>query len=144
MKMIHQKHFRLPALFIILSLLCSLAACSQAPVDASSTSESTAAAAPGTKAETEPSKQVTESSEYHDPTIGIIDDPTIPLVPQSGTVKAGNLIEGISAEAVEGKAADEVFTASQYSFSADLLRRSYAADKGNCLVSPLSMYWETA
>ena len=139
MKMIHQKHFRLPALFIILSLLCSLAACGQAPVDASSTSESTAAAAPGTKAETEPSKQVTESSEYHDPTIGIIDDPTIPLVPQSGTVKAGNLIEGISAEAVEGKAADEVFTASQYSFAADLLRRSYAADKGNCLVSPLSV-----
>ena len=57
----------------------------------------------------------------------------------SQVVLASELTKGISAEKVSGKAPDSTFTASQYSFAAEIFRRSYETDGGNCLVSPLSI-----
>ncbi len=53
-------------------------------------------------------------------------------------VKAGELTRGIKADKVKGKDPDSRFAASQYDFAAGIFRRSYEADGGNCLVSPLS------
>lgn len=117
MKQHLQKYSRLSALLVSLSLLFSLAACGQEPLETPGPSES------GTVAVSEPSPSGTESEESHSP----------------AGVSAANLIEGIEPETVTGKEADERFTASQYRFAAELLRRSYEEDKGNCLVSPLSV-----
>ena len=57
----------------------------------------------------------------------------------SKVVKAGELTKGISAEKVKGKAPDSTFAASQYSFAAELFRRSYGTGGSSCLVSPLSV-----
>lgn len=54
------------------------------------------------------------------------------------SAQASSLIKNIEAEIVEGKAFDSRFGASQYSFAAELFRRSYAAGS-NCLVSPTSV-----
>ncbi len=55
------------------------------------------------------------------------------------SVKADDLLKGITAEPVEGKRFDSGFGDSQYAFAAGIFRRSYEADGGNCLVSPLSV-----
>ncbi|MBQ6293579.1 MAG: serpin family protein [Lachnospiraceae bacterium] len=112
---------RIAAILIACSLLMSLAACGQAPAPTEAPSQSTA----GTSAD--PTKTPSQSEA----------DPT--KAPSPGVVKAGNLIEGIEAEAVEGKAADETFLSSQYAFAARLLADSYKEDGSNCLVSPLSV-----
>ena len=54
------------------------------------------------------------------------------------SVKAGHLTQQINPKTVKGKAADTAFVASQYAFAAELLKASYADDRGNCLISPLS------
>ena len=110
---------RITASVLMISMLLSLGACGQSPAQtgaSSSARESTA------KAETtSPAKEST----------------TAHVSP--GVVKAGNLTEEITADPVSGKDADETFTLSQYRFAAEIFRRSYAADQGNCLVSPLSI-----
>ena len=135
---------RLLALALCFSLLLSAAACGQDPSKASS-KEAQASSARDTLSDPEkPSKVTLDGSAeiaVPGPSVGIIDDPKGPVDAQvsPGTVKAGNLIEGISPEPVEGKAADDRFNGSQYGFAAELMRRSYKADGGNCLVSPLSV-----
>ena len=116
MKSMKKRNVRALALLLVLSMLFSLAGCGSAPAQTDVPASSAADATPS------------------DPSADIL-----PTKPAPGTVKAGSLIEGIAPEAVEGREADEAFTASQYRFAADLLRRSYAADGGNCLVSPLSV-----
>ena len=112
---------RFAALLTACSLLMSLAACGQAPAPTQAPSQSTG--------ETSADSTKTPSQSAADPT----------KAPSPGVVKAGNLIEGIEAEPVEGKAADESFLSSQYAFAARLLADSYGTDGGNCLVSPLSV-----
>ena len=115
---------RLAAALLIFSMLLSLAACGQAPAPTQTP--------PGTKKETaETTRETTGKTETSE------ENET--KAPSPGVVKAGNLIEGIDAEPVEGKAADDAFKASQYAFAARLLASSYASDGGNCLVSPLSV-----
>ena len=120
MKARKNKSIRAFALLLIFSMLLSLAGCGSAPVPTNAPESSRASTAA-------------------DPSVPSSDPAINPVKPSPGTVKAGNLIEGISAEAVKGKEADEAFTSSQYRFAADFLRRSYEKDGGNCLVSPLSV-----
>ena len=56
----------------------------------------------------------------------------------SGSAKAGNLLEGITPAAAEGKAPDGRFAASQYAFAAELMKGTYKSN-ANCLISPLSV-----
>ena len=56
----------------------------------------------------------------------------------SAQVQAGNLLEGITAAGVKGKAPDSTFKASQYAFAAELMKESYRKEE-NCLISPLSV-----
>ena len=113
---------RLAAALLIFSLILSAAGCGQVPVETpSGTEKETAGTAGETSRETETAgENETKKS-------------------SSGTVKAGNLMEGIDPEPVEGKAPDAAFTTSQYDFAAKLLTSSYADDGSNCLVSPLSV-----
>ena len=114
---------RIAAMLIVCSLLLSLAACGPAPAQTSAQTAAETAADPTqapSQSESEPSAAPTKA-------------------PSPGVAKAGNLIEGIDPEPVEGKASDKAFTSSQYAFAARLLADSYRADGGNCLVSPLSV-----
>ena len=125
MKSMNKYLSRALALALAFSLLFSLAGCGSAP-SPTGIPESSAAG--------------NEESAPTRPTFPSLDPGTVlPTKPSPGTVKAGNLIEGIEPEAVEGKDADSAFISSQYRFAADLLRRSYEEDAGNCLVSPLSV-----
>ncbi len=57
-----------------------------------------------------------------------------------GTVHAANLMDGVTAQAVTGKNADEKFISSQMDFAAELFRRAAAeSDCENTLISPLSV-----
>ncbi len=55
-------------------------------------------------------------------------------------IQAENLMDGIKAEAVTGKEADDAFLQAQMAFSMDLFKRTVAeGDKENMLLSPLSV-----
>ena len=110
---------RLAAALIIFSLLLSAAGCGQAPAPSPSETNKESGKETSRETGTSAENETKKSS--------------------SGTVKAGNLMEGIDAEPVEGKAPDDTFTASQYAFAARLFSSSYADDGGNCLISPLSV-----
>ncbi len=127
-----QRYIRPAAFVLCLSLLLSTAGCGQSPAETPAQTKASESLEQPSSSETKEAptfaetKESSTSSETKDE-------------PSPGTVKAGNLIEGIDPEPVEGKDPDDAFTASQYSFAAELLRRSYEADGGNCLISPLSI-----
>ena len=140
---------RLTALLLAFSLLFSLAACGPAAADTTAEAET---AGKGTtlsaaeSAEVPVSLSVKESLAIKE-SLAVMESPgpveSISIRESSaarpGTAQAASLIEGITPEEVSGKEADETFTASQYRFAAELFRRSYEEDKGNCLISPLSV-----
>lgn len=116
---------RLAAALLIFSMLLSLAACGQAPAPTGTPDETGRETVRENEKETARGTEDTKESETKKS--------------PSGTVKAGNLMEGIDPEPVEGKAADDRFKASQYAFAANLMASSYGDDGGNCLISPLSV-----
>ncbi len=132
MKKLIQRYIRPVAFVLCLSLMLSLAGCGQAPAE-------TPAATKASESKEQPSSSETKETPSSAETKETPTSAETKEAPSPGTVKAGNLIEGIDPEPVEGKDPDDTFTASQYSFAAELLRRSYEKDGGNCLVSPLSV-----